>query len=217
MSDIACPWCFVGKRHLEKALESIEDYEVLVNWKPFQLDPTIPETGIERDAYLKHKFGSLEQVQGMLDRLESVGSNAGIRFDWMKRVPNTLRLHNLLHEATKENFGNDLKEAFFKAYFEDVVDLTKKEEIFKILTQFGWSSEKTQEVMEDQAISDLVIQDIKIAQSRGVNGVPFFIINNKYGVSGAQPPERLAEWINSVGAEIKAEDTSSCSVDDPTC
>lgn len=216
VSDVACPWCFVGKKHIEKALENLQDFDVEVNWKPFQLDPTLPNEGLDRDTYLTNKFGSLANVQGMLDRLTKAGQPLGISFNWMERVPNTLRLHNLLHEATKEGFSNDLKEAFFKAYFEDLVDMSSETEIIKIMETFGWSAERSKEVMYSENISYEVNQDIREVQNRGVRGVPFFIINNQYGISGAQPPHVLEEWIRSTGKKITTE-ADAYGIDDPNC
>ena len=217
VSDVACPWCFVGKKHIEQALEKLDDYDVQVNWKPFQLDPTIPLEGLDRNTYLTNKFGSLSNVDGMLKRLESAGSPLGINFTWMERVPNTLRLHNLLHEASKEGFANELKEAFFKAYFEDVVDMSSEEEIIKIMAKFDWSAERSRDVMNSEDIAYQVNQDIREVQNRGVSGVPFFIINNQFGISGAQPPHVLEQWIRSTGEKIMESEAEVCDIDDPNC
>ena len=217
VSDVACPWCYVGKKHIEQALANLDDYDVEVNWKPFQLDPTIPQEGLDRETYLVNKFGSLENVDGMLSRLQETGSKVGINFDWMKRVPNTLRLHNLLHVASKEGFSNELKEEFFKAYFEKVIDMSSEDEINKIMSKFGWSAEKSKEVMSDEEISFAVNQDIREVQNRGVRGVPFFIINNQYGISGAQPPAVLEQWIKGAGEKIFESTTEVCDIDDPNC
>lgn len=216
VSDIACPWCFVGKKHIEKAIEQLDGYDIEVNWRPFQLDPGIPETGIDRASYFKAKFGHDGRSGGMLDHLEAKGEAVGIKFNWMEKIPNTLRLHNLLHEASKEGFANELKEAFFKAYFEDVIDLTDENEILKITEKFGWDAAKSRQIMYDDEITKAVKQSIHEVQHRGVSGVPFFILNNQYGISGAQPPEVLANWIKGAGEKIQEEE-NSCAIDDPNC
>jgi predicted DsbA family dithiol-disulfide isomerase len=217
VSDVACPWCYVGKKHIEQALENLDDYEVKVNWKPFQLDPSIPEEGLDQQSYFVQKFGSMTNIEGMFARLEETGKNVGIDFQWMKRIPNTLKLHNLLHVASEEGFANELKEAFFKAYFEDVVDMTQDREIIRIMSTFGWEAQRTEEVMSDQKISKVVRQQIRDVQARGVNGVPFFIINNQYGISGAQPPSVLEQWIISAGEKIFESEAEVCDIDDPNC
>ncbi|GLR17232.1 DsbA family oxidoreductase [Portibacter lacus] len=216
VSDVACPWCYVGKKNIETALENLDGYDIEVNWRPFQLDPSIPETGLDRDAYFKAKFGTDGRSNGMLDRLEEKGREVGINFDWMKKIPNTLRLHNLLHEATKEGFANDLKEAFFEAYFEKVIDMTDENEILKITAKFGWDATKSKQIMNDESITSEVKRSIQEVQQRGVSGVPFFILNNQYGISGAQPPEALVQWIKGAGEKIQ-EEANSCAVDDPNC
>lgn len=217
VSDIACPWCYIGKKHIELALANLDDYDVEVNWKPFQLDPTIPEKGLEQKSYFANKFGSVANIQGMFSRLEESGSKVGIDFKWMKKIPNTLSLHSLLHVAKEEGFANDLKEAFFKAYFEDQIDMTSDAEIIKILSTFGWDAKKTKEVMTDEKISMEVKQQIKDVQNRGVSGVPFFIINNQYGISGAQPPAALGQWIKGAGEKIYQSEAEACNIDDPNC
>ena len=120
VSDVACPWCFVGKRRLEAALEKWDGAEIEVEWHPFQLDPSMRSEGMNRDTYLTNKFGSVERVGEMTDRLTEVGKTVGIQFDfgdeWL--AVNTLKLHQLLHVAREEGFGEKLKERFLSAYFE---------------------------------------------------------------------------------------------------
>lgn len=215
VSDIACPWCYVGKRNIEAAMLKLKDLDIEVNWKPFQLDPTIAESGRDRETYLVNKFGSLDNVQGMLDRLQEAGDKVGIKFDWMKVVPNTMNMHKLLHVAKKNGYGNELKEAFFKAYFEDVVNLTDNTELLKIVKAFGMSEAEFETTIEN---SELVVQirnEIAEVQQKGVTGVPFFIINNKYGISGAHPPEALEKWIRNVKEELSTVEV--CDVDQGNC
>lgn len=189
ISDIACPWCYVGKKRLEQALEQWDGAKVVVKWHPYQLDPNMTKEGLQRDAYLVNKFGSIEKVNAMTNHLTTVGEEVGIAFDfgekWMST--NTLHLHQLLHVAGKEGFQNDLKERFLKAYFVTLQPLNNKEVLYSLLADFGWSPEKVDAVIADQEIAQTVTQQIKHAQNIGVTGVPFFIINNSYAISGAQP------------------------------
>jgi predicted DsbA family dithiol-disulfide isomerase len=218
VSDVACPWCFVGKKHMEKALAQIPKQKVKVNWHPFELDPTIPAEGIDRDAYFAKKFGDLDRFKTMTNRLVEVGQNAGIDFKF-EQIPaafRTLPLHQLLHVANKEGFGADLKEAFLSANFEKGIDLRKIENLVGILAQFGWDKEKIESIIADQEIAYWVTQEIRHYQNLGVTGVPFFIFNNKYGMSGAQAPEAFIEMIDKMGI-VSQEKGESCNVDDDNC
>lgn len=200
VSDVACPWCFVGKRKFEAALEQWKGSPVEVTWHPYQLDPTLPMEGIDRDTYLINKFGSLENVKGMTDRLTDIGKEVGIHFDFGKKWTafNTLHLHQLLHVAGEEGFKADLKERFLKAYFEELDPLNERKTLYSILDDFGWSAEKVDQIIADESIAQTVREEIAYYQRMGVSGVPFFIINNKYGISGAQATEVFLEALQSV-------------------
>ena len=215
VSDIACPWCYVGKRNLEKALNSLPDYTVSVNWHPFQLDASIPKEGLDRDTYLRNKFGSMERYEGLAEHLKSKGREVGISFQKMKKVPNTLPLHHLIYAAGKEGFANELKELLFKAYFENSVDLTDENELFKIMKEFGWETEQTQAALENESIAYAVNQEIRNYQNMGVTGVPFFIFDDTHGFSGAQPPETFINIIKKLGDKI--DDSVACDTGDPNC
>jgi predicted DsbA family dithiol-disulfide isomerase len=139
--------------------------------------------------------------------MESVGDAEGIHFDFskMERTMNTLPLHVLMLEAKKEGFKAKLKERFFKAYFEDATDLSKTENIVKIMAEFGWEAEKVGAILGDTSLLEEVKEKISYFQSRGVSAVPFFIFNDKYGISGAQPPQVLADTLRQIQQEMQAE------------
>lgn len=200
VSDVACPWCYVGKKRLESALNEWKGEPIEVNWHPYQLDPTIPAEGISRDNYLIGKFGSIENTKEMTDRLESVGREVGINFDFGKNwlAVNTLPLHQLLHVAREEGFDQKLNERFLKAYFEETQRLNDTNVLHKILEEFGWNSEKVDKIINNKDLSKAVQDEIHHFQQMGVNGVPFFVINNKYGISGAQPTEAFLEAFKNV-------------------
>jgi len=195
VSDVACPWCYVGKRRLESALQQWKGAPVEVTWHPFQLDPTIPEAGLDRVTYLTNKFGDLERTKAMTDRLVEVGEDEGITFNfgdqWL--AVNTLPLHQLLHVAGEEGFKDQLKERFLKAYFDENLHLNAIEVLIKVMEEFGWEAEKTKQIITDDSIAYNVKQEIALYQQRGVTGVPFFIINDQYGISGAQSVEVFLE------------------------
>ncbi len=203
VSDVACPWCFVGKRRLEAALEKWDGAEIEVEWHPFQLDPSMRSEGMNRDTYLTNKFGSVERVGEMTDRLTEVGKTVGIQFDfgdeWL--AVNTLKLHQLLHVAREEGFGEKLKERFLSAYFEQTKHLNNLKTLYSITDEFGWDSAKVDAIINDQDIADKVTAEMRHYQQRGVSGVPFFVINDTYGFSGAQPVEAFLEAFQTVAAE----------------
>jgi predicted DsbA family dithiol-disulfide isomerase len=211
VSDIACPWCYVGKRRLEAALEQWKGAPVEVNWHPYQLDPSMRAEGMDRDTYLTSKFGSVERVEEMTDRLMEVGKTVGIDFDfggnWL--AVNTLQMHQLLNVARKEGIGTEMKERFLAAYFEETQQLNKPEALYAVAANFGWDHEKVDAIINDQEIAATVTAEIAQYQQRGVSGVPFFVINDQYGISGAQPVEVFLEAFQSVSpVEVIAEGDS---------
>ena len=200
VSDVACPWCYVGKKRLEKALAQWKGAEVEVEWHPYQLDPTIPQEGFDRTTYLTNKFGSVESIQPMMDRLIEAGEDEGITFNFGDKwlAVNTLSLHQLLHVAGEEGFKAELKERFLKAYFDENLHLNKVEVLVEIMASYGWSEEKTKKIISDENIAYAVKQEIAHYSQLGVRGVPFFIINEKYAISGAQPSDVFLQAFSKV-------------------
>lgn len=222
VSDVACPWCYVGKSRLEKALAMVPEINADITWQPFQLDPTVPKEGRDLKPYYEAKFGSAEKVQQIFEHMESVGDAEGIAFDFskMERTMNTLPLHVLMLEAEKEGFKAKLKERFFKAYFEEATDLSKTENVVKIMAEFGWSAEKVNEILANTELLEEVKDKISYFQSRGVSAVPFFIFNEKYGISGAQSPQVLADTLRQIQQEMATEVVvagESCDVESGEC
>lgn len=219
VSDVACPWCYVGKKRFEAALEKWEGTPIEVTWHPYQLDPTLPKEGIGRDDYLTNKFGSIESTRQMTDRLVTIGRDVGIDFNfgekWM--AFNTLHLHQLLHVAGQEGFKAELKERFLKAYFVDLTPLNDSAVLYDILSDFGWDSTKVDAIIRDESIASLVRAEIAHYQQMGVSGVPFFVINNQYGISGAQSTETFLEALNQVDAMPSIEEGESCDPEGGCC
>jgi len=219
VSDVACPWCYVGKRRLEAALEQWKGASVEVTWHPFQLDPTIREEGMDRNTYLTSKFGNLSRVEEMTNHLQEVGKSVGIAFDfgdnWL--AVNTLHLHQMLNVAREEGVGTEMKERFLKAYFEESKHLNKKEELYAIATEFNWSPEKVDGIISDDKVAYDVKSEIAHYQQRGVSGVPFFVINDKYGISGAQPTEVFLEALQSVNPIEVISEGDSCDSETGVC
>lgn len=212
VSDVACPWCYVGKRRLEAALKEWKGAPIEVTWHPYQLDPTMRSEGMNRDTYLTNKFGSIENVQGMIDNLSEAGKTVGIDFDFGENwlAVNTLSLHQLLNIAREEGFGTELKERFLAAYFEETKHLNKPETLYSITNEFGWNKEKVDSIINDKQLAETVKAEIAHYQQRGVSGVPFFVINDQYGISGAQPVEVFLEAFQSVNPIEVISDGDSC-------
>lgn len=218
VSDVACPWCYVGMKRLESALQQWKGAAVEIEWHPYQLDPTIPQEGINRITYLENKFGDIERTKPMTDAISDAGEELGITFNFGDKwlAVNTLPLHQLLHVAGKEGFKEVLKERFFKAYFDENLHLNSIDVLSKIMTEYNWDQQKVEDIINDDTIAYAVTQEIKHYQQRGVSSVPFFIINDKYGISGAQPSNVFLQAFESV-APIKTENGTSCDLSKENC
>jgi predicted DsbA family dithiol-disulfide isomerase len=194
VSDVICPWCYIGKRRLEKALSMLGDVKVDTRWLPFQLNPDMPADGVPRAQYRKAKFGSLEHAKTLDARVAKEGSGEGIAFafDRIERTPNTVRAHQLIELAQKQGVGNPVVDALFHAYFEearDIGDAAVLEDIAKRCGVKDWPH---------AADAQTVAQLEESMRGLGVSAVPTFIFDRKSGVSGAHPPESLAAAIRDV-------------------
>ena len=201
ISDVICPWCYLGKRRLESALEE-SGVEASVSWLPFELNPDMPEEGMPRAEYRARKFGA-EKGAELDAQMQQRGAAEGVHFafDKMERTPNTRRAHMLVAQASDSGLGDDLTEALFRAYFEDGADVGDPAVLINIGEQIGLDPELAGEVIRSEAISDAVATMESRAAEVGVTGVPFFIINEKYAVSGAQPKEAWLEFFEKLEAE----------------
>ena len=194
-SDVVCPWCYIGKRRLEKALESLQgEVEARIEWLPFQLNPDMPAGGVARAEYRRAKFGSLEKGRALDARVAQEGAGEGIAFAFerMQRTPNTAAAHQLIDLAQKQGKGNAVVDALFRAYFEEAKDIGDAAVLKSIAERegvTGWpGKENTGEVKEkEERVRDL-----------GISGVPTFIFDRKSGISGAYPPDMLAQTIREI-------------------
>ena len=201
-SDIMCPFCYIGKRQLETALTEFPNDEIEIEWKSFQLDPTIePQTGKDVYTFLAERKGisveqSIEMHKGVTDRAKSVGLD--YHFD-KAIISNSLTAHRIIHLAKQHNLGDEMEEIFFKAYFTEGKDLNNASTLIELGIQAGLNADDVKKVTEDESLylSD-VKADIKEAQEIGVQGVPFFVFDRKYAVSGAQPVEAFVNTIREV-------------------
>lgn len=191
-SDVVCPWCYIGKRRLEKALALLDgQVKAHIVWLPFQLNPGIPDEGMPRAEYRKQKFGSIERGRQLDARVASEGSGEGIAFafDRIERTPNTRAAHQLIELAQSQAKATGVVDALFRAYFEEaknIGDPAVLEDIARANGVSGWPG---------HANATSVAQKEEGVRSLGISAVPTFILDRKLGVSGAHPPEALADAI----------------------
>jgi protein disulfide-isomerase len=198
-SDIMCPFCYIGKRQLETALEQFPDNDFEIEWKSFQLDPTItPEPGKDVYTYLAERKGmtveqSKEMHKGVAERAKSVG----LEYNFDKAViSNSLEAHRIIQLAKTKNLGDEIEEIFFKAYFTEGRDLNDGPTLIELAEKAGLDKNDVLEVLKsDNLYLKEVEHDIEEAQQIGVQGVPFFVFDRKYAVSGAQPVEAFVQTI----------------------
>ncbi|HFC04448.1 MAG TPA: DsbA family oxidoreductase [Rhizobiales bacterium] len=207
VSDVMCPWCYVGKKRLEKALAIIpENILVEINWRPFQLDPTIPPEGRDRQKYLSDKFGSPEQIAEKYDPIRQAGEAEGIpfNFDAIEVSPNTLNAHRLLRWAGEVGLQDAMSERLFVAYFVEAANLTDNAVLVDLAVDIGMEREVVERLFEGEAGLQEVRQEMLQYQQMGVRSVPTMIVGQKYAISGAQQPETIAQVIAGVVEERKA-------------
>ncbi len=202
MSDPICPWCYIGKTHLDKALVDNPQHPFAIEWHPFQLNPTMPRSGMDRREYLEHKFGGKEgAVRAYAPVVESAEA-AGLKIDFegMRRTPNTLDAHRLIHWAGIERKQNEAVDALFHAYFADARDIGNPEVLADIADGIGMDASLITRLLQ----SDADLEDIRDrdAHSRqmGISSVPTFIVAGKHAVPGAQPPELWTKVIAELTA-----------------
>jgi predicted DsbA family dithiol-disulfide isomerase len=199
ISDVICPWCYIGKRRLEKAIAA-HGKPVKVRWLPFQLNPTMPKEGISRREYRTKKFGSWERSLELDARVVAVGEAEGIHFafDRIERTPNTLDAHRLIRLADKEGVQDALVEALFRAYFTDGRDIGERRALTAVVAEAGVDRNEAEAVLESDDGQDAFEEAGEQARRFRVDGVPFFIIDGKITLSGAQSPDAILEAFGQV-------------------
>ena len=197
ISDVICPWCFIGKRRLEKAVAAIGK-PVKVDWHPFQLNPTMPTEGISRREYRIKKFGSWERSMQLDANIVAVGKEEGIHFDFdrMEWTPNTLDAHRLIWLADKDDCQDTIVEALFRAYFTDGRDISNRKTIIDVVAEAGLDRQRAEGVLNSEEGMDAIKEAGEQAQRLRVDSVPFFLINGEITLSGAQPPDVFLEAFN---------------------
>lgn len=200
VSDVICPWCFIGKRRLEKALAQRPDISFEIGWRPFQLNPDMPRDGADRKSYLEAKFGGPERAQQIYARISAEGAKEGIPFDFngIRRTPNTLAAHSVLRWALGAGVQNELKERLFNLYFIEGKDIGDHQVLADAAAAEGMDGALVKSLLDEDRDADVIQQEDMMARQLGVTGVPFFIFERKYGVPGAQEPDVLLQVIDQV-------------------
>lgn len=208
-SDIACPWCFVGKRRLERALETFpERSSVEVVWRSFELDPSAPrqtEPGLHAERLARKYGSSVAEAEKRIARLVELARSDGISFDFERIRPgNTFDAHRVLHHAREVGLHTAVKERFLRGYLEEGRAIGDPEVLLSLAVDAGLDADAVSGVLSSGAHSDDVRADEAEAQRLGINGVPFFVIGGRYAVSGAQPAELLGRAISQAYAELSS-------------
>ena len=201
VSDAVCPWCYIGKRNLEAALADLPDLDVDVRWRPYQLDPTIPAEGLDRRAYMQRKFGS--RIDEIHQRLKQAGDAAGLdfAFEAIERSPNTLDAHRLIRYADRDGKQDAVVEALFQAYFTQGMNIGDPAALVAIAAAAGLDGAAVAAYLASDEDLETIQAEDAFARQIGIQGVPCFIIERKYAISGAQPPEAFIEAFEKIRAE----------------
>jgi predicted DsbA family dithiol-disulfide isomerase len=207
VSDVVCPWCYIGKRRIENALALAPEVPVEVHWRPFFLNPWVPREGIDRDTYLETKFGSVEAYKGIAGRVVAAAGEEGLvyRPELVKRQPNTIDCHRLIHWADADGKSAEMKQRLMELYFRDGGDLTDTEVLVQAAGDCGLDADEVRRRLASDEDVALISAQAKDASDKGISGVPTFVFASKYEVSGAQPAEQLARAIRQVSAEVNAQ------------
>lgn len=194
ISDVICPWCFIGKRRLEKAIAAFGN-PVKVRWLAFQLNPTMPKEGISRREYRTKKFGRWERSQELDARVIAVGKEEGINFafDRIERTPNTIDAHRLIWLADREGVQDAVVEALFLAYFTDGRDISDRQTLLDVVAEAGLDRVKAEAVLNGDEGLEAIKEAGELSRRHLVDGVPFFVINGQITLAGAQHPEAFME------------------------
>jgi predicted DsbA family dithiol-disulfide isomerase len=215
VSDVVCPWCFIGKRRIEKALTLLGLPNARLKWKAFQLNPDAPPEGLDRQAYRTRKFGSMSYAKQLEARVAAAGAGEGIdfQFDRIRRVPNTFQAHRLIWLADREGVQDSVVEKLFQAYFVDALDIGDA----AVLRRMGADSGIPDATLDSFFATDMGASAVRAeelqARRLGVNGVPAFFVDGRQVAAGADIPERLAAALGPV----LVPGLTQCSLNDDGC
>lgn len=203
VSDVVCPWCFVGKRLLEKAIALKPEIPVEVRFRPYFLNPWVPREGMSRADYLTAKFGSADRYNAMSPRVVEAAAAAGLVYarDQIKRQPNTLDCHRLIFWAGESGHAARMKQRLMEIYFTEGGDLTDRAVLVQAAAECGLDPDRVRALLASDTDVERVESEAQSAKEAGIEGVPFFIFDRRIAVSGAHAPEYLAQAIESAASE----------------
>jgi predicted DsbA family dithiol-disulfide isomerase len=203
VSDVVCPWCFIGKRRLEKAIALVPEIPVEVRYHPFFLNPWVPREGMSRADYLTKKFGSVERYKEIAQRVAGVAASEGLRYalDLDARQPNTLDCHRLIRWAADGGDPARMKQRLMELYFSEGGDLTDPDVLVKAAVDSGLDGDRVRRLLASDADVESVTAQANEAKEAGIDGVPCYILGGVHAVSGAQDPATLADAIRHAAAE----------------
>jgi predicted DsbA family dithiol-disulfide isomerase len=210
-SDTVCPWCYLGKRRFDVAVAARPHFEPRVTWRPFELNPDLPADGVDRAAYLAARVGDAERVAAVHAELQRQGEASGIdfRFDLIRRMPNTRRSHLLIAHAARSGLQAAVKERIMRAYFEEGCDVGDTEELVRLAAEVGLSERAARSALVLRSGQDGVIAAERHAGVLGITGVPTFVFDGQYTVSGAQDVGTLARIFDQVADFAASRDVAS--------
>jgi predicted DsbA family dithiol-disulfide isomerase len=206
LSDPICPWCYIGKAQMDRALESHPDHPFEIEWHPFQLNPDMPADGMDRREYLEHKFGGKDGAVRVYSQIAEAAEAAGLDIDFaaIQRTPNTINAHRLIHWAGLEGRQTAIVSKLFKAYFRDGRDIGDTEVLLVIAEDAGMDRAMTERLMQSDAdLEDIRARDAN-ARAKGVSGVPTFVVANQHVLPGAQPTALWGDVIAEISEQLAA-------------
>jgi predicted DsbA family dithiol-disulfide isomerase len=204
VSDVICPWCFIGKRRLERALALRPDLTASLSWRPFELNPGLPTEGIPREVYLSARFGSYRGPERLYAAVSAAGCAEGIEFalERIRRTPNTLRAHRLIQLAGGKGNAEQVVEALFQAYFVEGLDIGQIEVLAELAARVGLDQAETREyLMGDAGTLEVRTEELR-ARRLGIHAVPYFVLEHGYAISGAQDPEMFLPIFDVVAGVV---------------
>jgi predicted DsbA family dithiol-disulfide isomerase len=204
ISDVICPWCYIGKRRLEKAIVESQQ-EVRVRWLPFQLNPTMPNEGISRKEYRSRKFGRWEQSLELDTKMIAVGETEGIHFafDRIEWMPNTMDAHRFVWLADQQDCQDAVVESLFRAYFTEGRDIADRQTLIDVVTEAGLDRQRAKAMLNSEQGMDAIKEAEELSRRHRVSGVPFFVIDNEITLSGAQPPDAFLDAFKKANVSLK--------------